>query len=100
MIKFIAVKLNYLSWPMSPNSACLSLVVHKLYRYTLRLHSSLHMYLVHEVSNWLVEYLSTQTQQFSLNYHAVFSKLGSIYACKYAEGGHGHVYTPSNLGAA
>ena len=38
--------------------------------------------------------------QFLLKNYSILTKLGSIYTCKYAEGGFRHRYTLSGLGAA
>ena len=60
----------------------------------------LHIYLVCEICNWLVEHFSSQIQPFLLENHAVFIKLRSNYARKYAKGDFGHECMTSGCGAA
>ena len=50
--------------------------------------------------NLLMGHLTTQMHQLSLKNYIFLTKLGSIFSCKYAEGGLGHGYMPSGLGVA
>ena len=80
--KFLCLDLWLLSQTISsgqlePDYCFFKLCCRQTLEVSIRLCSSLHIYLVYEIYNWLVEHFSSQIQLFLVKDHAVFIKLSS-----------------------